>query len=422
MKKITSIILTLMLFLPNIALSSSIEESKGRFNTASTHVSDATLESGKYYYIDQDGYLMLSQAFDYACAFVDDIARVYTGTISFMGYPDEGLWGYIGRDGEYLISPQYEYAYDFNEYDQAVVSQNAKYWIIDKERNNIFSRTYDHIEPYIKNNQYFAYNENPNETDFSKRIQYYLIDPSGLEKPLNCKQPTVYDGCITDYFSNKFALFTSEGDQITDYTYDELGNFTEGIGRYKRDDKYGLISTSGEEITKPVLDQVGFFHNGQAVAYIGGKYCLIDQKGNMLQEYNVDKIRLYDALDYGVFVAFKGDLNNTSDPNNRYFLISPDGKQLTREYKHTIVLAKENIFYELEDGVHYIINQEGHETAIPLECEDIAVYNSNRYFACKGKKYALIDIEGNMITDYIWADISLVNLIDGEWIPARYME
>ena len=94
-------------------------------------------------------------------------------------------------------------------------------------------------------------------------------------------------------------------------------------------------------MTDAVFDEVGFFHNGKAIGYIDGQYCLIDSNGQIIKKYDVDHIRLNDALEYGdVVCAYNGIVNDRAPvmDGGEYFLMKSDGTILTRDYKHTIMM------------------------------------------------------------------------------------
>lgn len=376
----------------------------------------------KWGYIDANGQIMLYPSFDHARPFCSDRARVFLGKVDSMGYPDEGHFGYIDREGKIVIPVSFDQAGDFSKFGFAVVKKDGKCWIINTDGKTVLKDTYTYIAYSEANNLYLAYNEDMSKTERSERMKYFIIDSKGNITALICESATMEEGCITDCaYSHDYAcaLFDLSGRQITGYIYEDLKNFSEGVGRYKREGKYGLITTKGEELTSPIYDNVGFVHNGKVVVQYDGKYCLIDIKGEFLTEYGVDEIRLYDSLKYNVMCAFVGNKNNMFDQNNRYYLMNPEGDYLSRAYKHTVVMPKDGVYYVLEDGVHYILNQIGNETPLPIDCKDIKVYNQDRFLVYRDRMYALVDLQGNMLTDYVWSDVILSDE-DDEWICVCY--
>ncbi len=426
MKKRLSIILfsaimNIILLRVSIATANTTHNSSpmisGQTNPAATvylQLDENDKGKGKWGFIDEDGNLLIYPAYDYVGAFYKERALVYIGSVDFMGYPKEGKYGFINKNGEIVIPIVYNSAKDFNSFGQAIVKEQDYYGIIDIEGKTVIPFEYTNISFSQSNNLYIACITEESNSNQSKRNVYYFIDPSGTITQFGFESPIAENGCLTVYSQDhdfQCALFSANGKQCTDYVYDDLKNFSEGIGRYKRGEKYGLITTSGIELTEPIFDQVGFVHNGQVVVQKNDKYCLSDINGNIIQEYNADEIRMYDSLEYGVLCAKKG---------NAFYIMTPDGEYISRGYKHTIVFEKNNMFYELENGVHYIIDSSGKEEVLPIECSDIKIYNDNRVFAYKNGLYALIDLEGNLITDFVWKDIIINTDTSDELIGICY--
>ena len=387
------------------------------------HLKEEDAGREKWGFIDKDGHVMIYPEYDFASPFYCDRARVFVGTTSFMGSPENGKFGFVDRNGETVIPITYDYAFDFNQNNQAIVQKEGKYGVIDTEGNVVIPFEYTGISFSSANALYSAYVEDMSNPSVNERCEFYLIDSTGNTKRLGYETPYFEEGCIivcspTHDFA--CAMFSLEGQQLSDYIYEDLKNFSEGVGRYERNGKYGLITTTAEELTAPVYDQIGFVHDGKVLVIYKGKYCLIDLNGNVLQTYKADQIRMYDALQYGVMCALEGDPDRLGDPNNRYYLLAPDGQYISRPYKHTIVFAKKDVFYVLEDGVHYILDPSGKETVLPVECKDIEVYGEDRFFTYKDKKYAFVDLEGNMITQYLWSDVKINEENDMEWICVCY--
>lgn len=371
-------------------------------------------ENEKWGYIDKNGQVMVDMQYDYAYPFSNDRARVFKGTVSKTGVPDEGFYGFINRSGSLVIPAIYEHASDFNRFGLAAVSKNGKYGIINTDGKSIIDFTYDHITYSDANEVFFAHKGESDDL-------YCIIEPYGNEIKFVAYMPTVTDGCIIDfslYNSFKGAIISLDGEHITDYIYDDLSNFSESIGWYKRDGKYGFIRANGKELTDAVFDEVGFFHNGKAIGYIDGQYCLIDSNGQIIKKYDVDHIRLNDALEYGdVVCAYNGIVNDRAPvmDGGEYFLMKSDGTILTRGYKHTITMDYDNTYFVPEDGIQYVLDQEGNEIAFPLECEEIRCFGKDRFLIRRGQEWALSDREGKLLTDFVIKDLGFADKESDIW-------
>ena len=98
-------------------------------------------ENEKWGYIDKNGQVMVDMQYDYAYPFSNDRARVFKGTVSKTGVPDEGFYGFINRSGSLVIPAIYEHASDFNRFGLAAVSKNGKYGIINTDGKSIIDFT-----------------------------------------------------------------------------------------------------------------------------------------------------------------------------------------------------------------------------------------------------------------------------------------
>ncbi|MBO4855584.1 hypothetical protein J5500_04245 [Candidatus Saccharibacteria bacterium] len=124
----------------------------------------------------------------------------------------------------------------------------------------------------------------------------------------------------------KYAIFSTDGDKITDFVYDDTsGSFVGGAALMKKDGKYGIVGEDGSEIVK-------FGESGKIKAYGAlyglekdGKKILVNNKGEKVVEYedeNLDHYSDYTSGKETAYTIFKGN-------ENHYTIYNPYGAKVT---------------------------------------------------------------------------------------------
>lgn len=372
-------------------------------------------EKGKWGFADRYGNIMIETKFDYVYPFQNNVARVFSGSLTSIGWPAEGKYGYIDRKGNIIIPAEFDYAYDFNNYGQAIVENNLKSGVIDINGNTVIDSIYYKLFFDSKNNVYFGnHYDSPSGT-------WYIIDLYGKETEIDCYSVSyTADGCFSggsdESHNFKEALFSITGERLTEFQYDYISDLSGTICKYSFNKKIGLINSSGKEITDPIFDSIGQFYNGHAAAIYNDKYCLIDQEGNIIHEYNVDWIDLSDALKYdGIMCAFTGALSNGIPREGQYFLINEAGTILSKEYDYTIKLESYDHFTARKGDTRYILDREGNESIYPVKCTAVDWGGTGRLIPQKSGLYAITDLQGNMISDFIWSNVKISESDEYGW-------
>ena len=89
-------------------------------------------------------------------------------------------------------------------------------------------------------------------------------------------------------------------------SYDDFGEYSEGMIPVVKDNKYGYINTDGEECVPCIYDKVFSFKNGLARVSKDNKYGFINVKGDLIVPFIYDNA--YDFDDIGLANVCKGDL------------------------------------------------------------------------------------------------------------------
>ncbi len=375
-------------------------------------------ESLGWGYIDRNGNVVIEPQFDYAYPFTAGRAKIFAGSLDDNGYPDEGLYGYIDETGKIVIPEIYQKASDFSENGLAVVCQNEKYGVIDTNGNTVIDFSYDYIEAF-NNNTFDAFNGTLSG-GYPESGTYHVLREDGTEifsgDSNAIKGIFGYNWYYKVVKNGKWALISLAGDQLTDYAYDYLCRETETIIGFERDGYYGYMDLSGNVLISAIYDWIGPFTDGKAIVEKNGKYYLIDESGTTLVAYKADYVS--PSIVNGFTVAFEGTLNQYGSPDSGYYyLMSIDGNYISRGYKKgkCYDVASNGVWCVKEGDSWHVLDMTGSDVFSPITYEDLRVWGDDRYVVKKNGYWALMDENGNSLTD-VW-DTIYYNTTSSDLIP-----
>jgi hypothetical protein len=283
-------------------------------------------------------------------------------------------YGYINSRGELEIKPQFDYAYDFQDNGLAVVSINNLNGLIDSKGNYILRPKYDTI-------------------------------------------PEFSEGRATVLDKLGFKIIDEGGRELTSKTYSFVGNYKNGRALFSNTDAsgkylYGYLDRQGKEVVPLKYEAASDFDNGRALVKVKDKqFVLIGINGEVLQSYNYyfvgnlgDGLLAFQKDENGKFgyVDLKGNIviqpqytwamnfsngravvNTTEDYNNKFGLIDRKGSFVIKpEYSQIDFLGEDRV-------------------AVGKAIEPEKPY--------MGSKYAVADINGNFLTDFIYNNVEKYN-------------
>jgi hypothetical protein len=282
-------------------------------------------------------------------------------------------WGYINKKGEFVIKPIYNLALEFQCNGIAVVEKDNFYGVVDKNGNYIAKLKYEFISEFSHKRAIVIDNENFN-----------IINEKGKK--------------LIPKFKH----------------YNYIGNFREeraqyGIIDFTKGYIYGYLDKDGKEIIPAQYEYVNDFYKEKAVVRIKeNEYALINIDGEILNKYEyvfVGNIR--DGL-----LSFKEDIVG------KYGFIDEDGNvvikpQFSYAYDFNEGRAVVNVSGK---GINNfgVIDKKGNYIITP-KCNDIILLGDNRIavgiaidkaLPFIGSKYAIADIDGNILTDFIYYGVS----------------
>jgi hypothetical protein len=200
-----------------------------------------------------------------------------------------GKTGFIDTNGRIVIQPQYDYACQFSE-NFALVSKNNKYGFIDTNGKIVIDLKFDMANRFC--NGYAT---------AIKKDQWGLIDKNGvfILKPKYECVSFGNENHVGVKQNNKWGFYSIEDKTfITDFKFDEVGEFRNDRAWVRINDLYGFINKKGQLVIEPKFIHVDFggFYFGLAAVRDEKthKYGFIDTTGAVAIDFqfnNVDQFR-----------------------------------------------------------------------------------------------------------------------------------
>ncbi len=282
-------------------------------------------------------------------------------------------WGYINEKGESLIKPLYNLALEFQCNGLAVVEIDNLYGIIDENQNYIVKHKYGFISDFseeraivIDNERFNIINEKGEEL-IPKTEDYSYIG--------NFKEGRAQYGVIDSNKGYLYGYLDREGRVIIPAQYEYGNDFYEGKAVVRiKENEYALININGEILNKYEYASVGNLREGllSFKKDMGEKYGFIDEHGNV-----VIKPQFTYAQD---FSEGRSVVNVSGNIMNNYGVIDKEGNYIITPKYNDIILLGEN---RMAVGV--------------------AIDKTSPFI---GAKYAIADTEGNILTDFIYYEVS----------------
>ena len=198
-------------------------------------------------------------------------------------------WGMVNHKNETVIPFDYEDIMWCNN-NRITAKQNGKWGVIDKFNNKLIDFKFDEILFYI----------NRNCGSFPTKVgdKWGIVDIYG-----NTLYDFIYDDCDNlderGWFkfkrSDKWAIYYCEENKfISDFAYDKVDIFSNGICKVKIGDKVDYIDFYNTPITDFYYDEINHFYKTNLIAiYKNGKCGLINTGGKFLIKPKYDDFIKY---------------------------------------------------------------------------------------------------------------------------------
>ena len=155
--------------------------------------------------------------------------------------------------------------------------------------------------------------------------------------------------------NNRFYHVNKQGKTITSKTWEEAGEFFEGLAMVKENGKYGFIDTVGKKIIDTKYNVVSSFSKGAAMVKLNNEFFLINKKGEQIG---------------------KGKYEAAGIPDNGTFPVQ-------------------------KDKLAGLIDSKGN-MIIDFKYNSILYMSEDRVWAAKDGKWGLLDNKGKALTEFIY--------------------
>ncbi|MFV0605102.1 MAG: WG repeat-containing protein [Niabella sp.] len=156
-------------------------------------------------------------------------------------------WGFINKKGEPLFTNQYTKVYSFAE-NTAVVMEKNLYGVINNKGEEVLPVAFHHISPTVEG-------------------------MFGVQKDSK----------------GQWAFFNTKGQAVTDYVFDNVSTFKDGVCWTVKEGKLTLIDKKGKILINSDYKNVNSFVNGAAVVVNkAGKYGIIDKSNKIIVPFEYD--------------------------------------------------------------------------------------------------------------------------------------
>lgn len=281
-------------------------------------------------------------------------------------------WGFIDSKGNMIIEPDYDYAYDFQENGLAIASKGNKNGIINEIGKYVVEPKYDTI------------------TQFSEG-RSIVVDSSG------------------------FKVIDEQGREVTGKTYNFIGSYQKGravAGSIDENEKYvyGYLDREGKEVIPLIYEYVSDFNNGKAIVKVDeNEYALIGLMGEKLNSY---KYAFVGNLSDGLLVFQPTAVSKYGYIDESGSIIIPPRFSSALPFKDGRAVV--NVAEDYSNNKYGLIDKND-SFVIEPEYNDVNVIGQDRVAVGKaineespflGSMYAVADINGKFLTDFIYGYIA----------------
>lgn len=245
-------------------------------------------------YIDQKGELKIRSEWDVGYDFREGRACVFSGSVSSVGWPKDGVYGVIDREGCLLGEMIWEDEIEFSE-GIAAVCKDKKYGFIDAQGNVIAQPQWDRVQPC--SNGLAAVRDENGKYGFIDRTGALAIGYAwDYVEAFSEGSALVFTGSVLPGgrpIQGKYGMINQQGEILIDQCWDNAFNFSEGYAAVERDGLFGLIDRQGQVVMEPQWDDLSSPQEGLLTACKDGKYGYIDLQGNTVLAFEWDEAYVF---------------------------------------------------------------------------------------------------------------------------------
>jgi len=195
----------------------------------------------------------------------------------------------------------------------------------------------------------------------------------------------------------------------TQYNYDSIGEFSEGMAIVRLNNKYGYIDSKGKEVVPPIYDAAEKFRNGTAEVVFREQLRIIDLNGKVIQK--MELIQKAKPIDTKIVVFKKVETfskyEETQSLNNGFLKVRSGKKWGIADTSENEIVAPKYI--EIKTFSHNyvrvklkgkwgLIDMSGSEIISP-KYNNIIKFGNDLAEVKSGRKWGLVDISGKEIVE-----------------------
>lgn len=299
----------------------------------------ATVKLGtKWGLIDKLGDAQLS--FEYS-----NLGNHSDGLVWFRGVSGRG---YMDVEGNVVIEPKFSLVDDF-ENGVASVKINGQYGLIDTKGEYVLRPKYVKISEFNKDGLAIAKRQ-------ANRIKYEVIDRTGAVLTQHSYRDiqNYSEGYAAVRLKDYYGFIDAKGKLVIDNVYTKVSDFSDGLASVQMDGKCGYINAAGEVAIPFEFSKCLDFQDGKAVVYNGyRKAGLINQQGEFLIKPGLNRL-----------MDFNDGRGLVRDEKYRYYYITEQAKlydgfyDSAGSFRHGVAVVK-------VAGLWGVINQKGIEIVPP---------------------------------------------------------
>lgn len=345
----------------------------------------------------------------------------------FFPFKSSGKWGFMDNDGNVMIQAEYDFVETFQE-GLALVIKNNRLGYINKSGEIVIPMDYDDGETFVNGlaivakDDYYGMVNRVNKvviplkyevlSKFSNGLAlvaddkgYGFINELGNEViPINLSYATEFkNGFAIVEVDKKKGIINTEGEFVVEAQYSWLELFGENeVCRAKNDTAYGLLNKNGEEVTPFVYDQIGEFNSGLALAKKGDKYGYIALSGEEKIAFQYDFSE--GALLWGEFEDGYAKYSR----KGKFGVVDTAGKELTPSIFEDIVHYKTKGYTQVKKRGKWGYMNAALQLKISYDYDESFPFTEESAVVKKDTAWGLINKKGEWIVDPLYSAADLV--------------
>ncbi len=186
------------------------------------------------------------------------------------------------------------------------------------------------------------------------------------------------EGLFPALKNGNYGFVNAEGKWIIQPTYQEVGTFSEKIGRYRIGTTWGTISPDGKILAEAKWEKINHFFGGLAIAESAGKNYLIYPSGELAFPEGLDQIS---KLKEGFYLV---------ENNSKTGLLNSLGKPILPISFDQVQVEQKDFFIVAKDGLSGIMRANG-EVFLPLQYAQITIDWIEQKVFAKGREQQVVD-------------------------------